>query len=378
MKSHWHTIMAVLGFTTLVISAILLSDTSHQLGPTAVGLTGQQPQLTTAPDGSVYLVYGSENNIYCSVSMDGGDHFAPPVIVANEGPLALGRHRGPRIAATQDVVVITAEVGKLGKGQDGSLMAWTSKDRGKTWSKSTTINDAANSAREGLHCMAAGPHNLVFAAWLDLRNLVPGNPGTELYGSVSSDGGITWSRNMRVYQSPDGTICQCCHPSAAVDASGRILVMWRNALAGSRDLYWTASTDGGKTFSAGKKLGMGTWLLSACPMDGGDITVARDGVAETIWRRQDQIFFSGPSGAEELVGSGKNPAIIHGASGRYLAWEDSAKNCVVLLKPGAKAPIPLGTNSTYVDLVAGPGGKIIAAWEENENGKKSIKTLSLS
>jgi len=156
------------------------------------------------------------------------------------------------------------------------------------------------------------------------------------------------------------------------------MVMWRNALAGSRDLYWTASTDGGKTFSAGKKLGMGTWLLSACPMDGGDITVDRDGVAETIWRRQDQIFFSGPSGAEELVGSGKNPAIIHGASGRYLAWEDSAKNCVVLLKPGAKAPIPLGTNSTYVDLVAGPGGKIIAAWEENENGKKSIKTLSLS
>ena len=84
-----------------------------------------------------------------------------------------------------------------------------------------------------------------------------------------------------------------------MDASGRILVMWRNALAGSRDLYWASSTDGGKTFSAGKKLGIGTWLLSACPMDGGDLTVDRDGVAETIWRREDLRF--GPDLAEILT-----------------------------------------------------------------------------
>ena len=303
--------------------------------------------------------------------------FSTPVLVANEGPLALGMRRGPRIAATKDFVVITAVVGKQGKGQDGSLLAWRSADQGKTWSKSVTVNDAVDSPREGLHGMAAGSRNFVFVAWLDLRALVPGKPGTELYEAVSSDGGMTWSLNSLVYRSPDGSICQCCHPSAVIDAKGRIYVMWRNDLGGSRDLYLTSSSDGGKTFPIAKKLGAGTWLLDACPMDGGDITLSRDGVPEAIWRREDQIFVSRPNGPEELVGKGRNPVIADGAKGRYLAWQDISEKNVVVLTPGAKVPVRLGTNSAYVDLVAGPGGTVLAAWEEADWDKKTVKVQIL-
>ncbi len=44
--------------------------------------------------------------------------------------------------------------------------------------------------------------------WLDLRE-----KGTVLYASKSMDHGETWSKNILVYRSPDGSICECCHPS---------------------------------------------------------------------------------------------------------------------------------------------------------------------
>ena len=128
------------------------------------------------------------------------------------------------------------------------------------------INDAPGAPTEGLHSLAADAKGDLFAAWLDKR----GGHGTKLYGARSTDGGVTWSKNVMIYDSPEGTICECCHPSVAIDAAGQILVMWRNWLGGSRDMYLTRSRDG-VAFSKPEKLGTGTWPLNACPMDGGGI-----------------------------------------------------------------------------------------------------------
>lgn len=379
MKQRKWLASIILIVICLVISTVRLEANGiHEFSSGKFGSSPQQPQVTVAPDGSIYLVYGSENTIYCALSRDRGKTFSTPVALANEGPMSLGMHRGPRIAATKDFVVITAVVGKQGKGRDGSLRAWRSADRGKTWGKSVTVNDAVDSPREGLHGMAPGPGNFVFAAWLDLRALVPGKPGTELYGAVSHDGGLTWRQNVLVYHSRDGSICECCHPSVAINQKGQIYVMWRNALGGARDMYLTASADGGKTFAAAQKLGEGTWPLNACPMDGGEITVTRANQPETAWRREDRIFVSRTGGAEQPVGRGRNPVIAYGTKGRYVAWQDSSEKSVVLLAPDAKEPVRLGTNSTYVDLIAGPGGTVIAAWEEGDKEKKIVKVQILS
>ena len=55
------------------------------------------------------------------------------------------------------------------------------------------------SAAEGLHGMAAN-NNEVACAWLDHRD-----GGTEIFASVSQDGGENWSANTMVYTSPSGT-----------------------------------------------------------------------------------------------------------------------------------------------------------------------------
>ncbi len=106
---------------------------------------------------------------------------------------------------------------------------------------------------------------------------------------LPTDGGRTWSKNIRIYASPDGTICQCCDPSLAIDQQGVIHVMWRNVLSGSRDFYLAESKDG-EHFGAARKVGEGTWKLDACPMDGGGMAFDRGRIV-TVWRRESEIFF---------------------------------------------------------------------------------------
>ena len=87
---------------------------------------------------------------------------------------------------------------------------------------------------EGLHALAAD------ARGNSVRRLARSSAAARnqaLRGALRPTAALTWSKNVLIYQSPDGTICECCHPSVAIDKSGRILVMWRNSLGGSRDMY---------------------------------------------------------------------------------------------------------------------------------------------
>jgi hypothetical protein len=322
----------------------------------------RQPQLASAY-GQVALTYGAGSTIWFSSSPDGGRTFSPRVKVADSGALALGRHRGPRLTILPDAILITAVVGQdvskaehaHGLPDQGDLTVWRSVDRGKTWVRTGIINDTHGASSEGLHAIAADSKGNLFAAWLDLRT-----KGTQLYGARSTDGGRTWSKNVLIYASADGTICQCCDPSIAMDAHGQINVMWRNALAGSRDLYLTHSTDG-QHFSVAEKLGNGTWKLDACPMDGGGIAIDH-GQIVTAWRRGTEIFLDRPGAPEARVAEGKDVAIAATARGTYVIWSDA--NGIEALSPNAKSPVKVGDDGGFPALTALPDGSALAAWEE--------------
>ena len=319
-----------------MLAALLLAVRLVPADPT---VPYKQPQLASA-QGTLAVAFGAGNAVYVAASRDQGKTFAAPVKVAELTKLMLGRHRGPRIAILPRGAMVVSAIGDA-----GDLLAWRSADGGKTWSVPVRINDQPRAAREGLHAMAAGPDGALFAAWLDLRA-----GKTKLYGARSSDGGATWSPNALIYESPDGTICECCHPSVVIDKAGRVLVMWRNWLGGARDMYLARSEDGGKTFSAATKQGRGSWPLKACPMDGGG--VAPDGT--TAWRRESTVFLVRPGEPEQALGPGKDPAI---ASGPYVVWSNGKQ--LEVYTPNQKRV--LAEDAAYPSLAG--GDSVYAAWE---------------
>ena len=338
-----------------------LAMTVH-LGPMGPDAPAHEPQM--AAHGSlVALTFGAGHSIYFSLSRDGGNTFPEPTKVAEAGIVPLSRHRGPRIAFADGAIVITAVVGSKpeegghahGLPSDGDLLAWRSENGGKTWSRGKAINDVPASATEGLHALASDGRNALFAVWLDKR----GAKGTKLYAARSTDGGVTWSKNVAVYQSPDGTICECCHPSAAIGTDGRVVVMWRNCVGGSRDMYLTTSRDGA-AFSAPLKLGQGTWKLNACPMDGGGLAVSGSRIV-TAWRREEGVFLDEPGQPERQVGTGKDVALALSGNRVYVAWVSGTK--VEVWSDGKIEPLSDG--GAFPSLAALPGGGVLAAWEEN-------------
>jgi hypothetical protein len=334
----------MLGASTL---ALLLS------APTAVDFPGAQPQLAAA-GGRVGLVFGEGQAIFFAGSRDGGRTFSPPVAVPTQGRLALGRHRGPRVALTGGAVVVTA---MLAAGRDdGDLFAWRSTDEGRTWSAPVRLNGVAASAREGLHGMAAAG-DTVAVAWLDLRA-----QGTRIFTAVSRDGGATWAADRLAYQSPSGTVCQCCHPSVAVSPKGEIAVMFRNAIEGARDLYLTRSGDGGRTFEPAARLGSGTWKLEACPMDGGGVAIDGRGALVTVWRREADVFLARPDQPEERLGTGRDPVIALAGDGAWsAAWRGD--DGVSIQDAKHAAPRRLAEGGQAPALIALPDGSLLAAWE---------------
>ncbi len=333
------------------------------IAPPAESLPYKQPQLA-AGDGLVAMTFGAGKAVYCAVSRDQGKTFAAPVKVAEGGHLALGRRRGPRIAISRGTIVVSAIVGEKGGGRDGDLVAWRSADGGKTWAGPVTVNSVPGAAREGLHGMAAGDGR-VMAAWLDLRK-----GGTRLAASVSRDGGATWSENRMAYESPDGNICECCHPSVAMGRDGRVFLMWRNALAGARDMYLASSADGGATFRV-EKLGQGSWPLKACPMDGGGVVEEAGGKAVTAWRRDRSVFLSRPGRAEEELGLGKDPAIAASNGKTYVVWE-SPEGLKLRVSGEAENRLLAPHGAVFPSLVTA-GGRVLAAWEDR--GAIVVETL---
>jgi hypothetical protein len=332
------------------------------LGPLTPDSPAREPQMA-AHGSTIVLAFGEGKGIYFSRSIDGAKSFSAPIKVAEAEIVPLTRHRGPRIAISGSTIVITAVAGKTaaagehahGLPLDGDLLAWRSTDGGKVWSKAVMINDAPGAPTEGLHSLAADEKGNLFAAWLDKR----GGKGTKLYGARSTDGGLTWSKNAMIYDSPEGSICECCHPSVAMDAGGQILVMWRNWLAGSRDMYLTRSNDGVR-FSKPEKLGAGTWPLNACPMDGGGLAVSA-GKTVTAWRRGENVFLDEVGKPETQIGSGKDVALAVTRDRTYVIWTNGT---AIEYWTGGKTEV-LSKAGAFPSLTALQDGGVLAAWEDN-------------
>ena len=329
-------------------------------------LNAEQPQVAVAPNGTVYIVFGvkSSGDIFCVRSTNGARTFSVPQRIDRLEKIALGMRRGPRIVASDGAVVVTAV-----SHEEKNLYAWRSADGGKTWSAKVTLNDTAETAGEGMHAMAGDGRGKIFVNWLDHRN-----KQTELWGAVSVNGGVSWSANVRIYQSPDGHICECCSPSAAVTPKGELVAMWRNWLDGARDLYLATSQDDGKSFGKAAKMGSGTWPLKGCPMDGGAIAIDAAGKPLSVWRRNNSIFMAKDSVNEIQVSSqGTQPVAIQGRDEMELLWQNGGK---LYRSRGARVgfePELLSESAGYASVAANPARSLtVVAWEGTAGGQRTI------
>ena len=338
--------------TLFILAALILATAGGARAETLIA-AGSQPQLAADETGAVWVAFGRGKEVLVARSDDGGRTFAPAVQVAALPSLMLGRRRGPRIVAHGGRVTVTAMA--------GDLHAFRSTDGGRTWTGPFRVNDQARSAREGLNALSVAPDGRVLAAWLDLRG-----ERTQLYGSESTDGGATWTANRLIYRAPAGeTICECCHPSLAFGPGGELIALWRNALGGARDMWSSVRSAGATEFGAPAKLGAGTWMLRACPMDGGAVAPQENGFI-TTWQREGRVFLARSGELEQDLGLGTQP-VVASANGRARVIWQRGPGLWTTMAGGTHSATSLADQGKFPALLALPGKDgFLAAYERGD------------
>ncbi|MBC7903940.1 MAG: exo-alpha-sialidase [Gemmatimonadaceae bacterium] len=308
--------------------------------------SGQMPAAVTDSSGNLHLVFGHGDSILYANAQPDGDRISTPILVSIVPELAASHMRGPQIAATRKGIAIIA------CDNNGNIFSFHKTDKGQ-WQQGARVNDADTVAKEGLLAISGDGDNL-FAVWLDLRD-----KHNKIFGSQSSDNGLTWSKNLLIYASPDSTVCECCKPSVIVKKN-KVIVMFRNWLSGNRDMYITESDDGGKTFAAPAKLGTESWAVDGCPMDGGSMAVINDKL-HTVWYRKGKIFSYMPGKTERELAEGKGCAMTVVHNRPAYAWTEKGS----IIVDGEDGKINIAKGKAPVLTGFGPG-HLTCIWENDK------------
>lgn len=116
-----------------------------------------------------------------------------------------------------------------------------STDYGKHWNDTVTIND--NNASAETPVLALGNDGNLYAAWADYRN-----EDTDIFMSSSTDGGETWSANVRVNNDP-GTADQSLPILRTGSLTDTVYLAWHDQRNGESEIYFARSLNGGQTWT---------------------------------------------------------------------------------------------------------------------------------
>jgi len=265
----------------------------------APGVDAAEPATATAGDGTFYVAWVNHDAKQADVMLAHFNNKAEmqgSAVRVNRQPGVATAWRGdqPSVAVASDgavYVLWTARVDAGDKhGTDIYLSA--SSDRGQTFASEVKVNDDKVPGAHGMHSLAVAKDGRIYAGWLDERNVHAPMPSTkaeghhmesnrDLYLATSTDGGRSFSANRKVASDA----CPCCKTSLAVAADGTLYAGWRQVLPGNyRHIAVASSTDGGTKFSTPVIVSDDRWMLQGCPVSGPSLSVdGASGSLKVVW-----------------------------------------------------------------------------------------------
>ena len=357
--------------------------------PTAVGAA---PMFVVAPDGRRTAAWisapggGTDGRLYVST---GG---APPVELRDTlGAIEAHGESPPKLAYAPDGVLHALyAVAKIVPGRRfpaSALRAIRSDDGGRTWSDPVTVTDDSVFGSHNFHALHADASGVVWASWLDGRG-----GKSAAFVSRSSDGGRSWSPNVRVDM---GESCPCCRTAVATDPRDprRAWMSWRTVAPGNvREVVVAATTDGGATWSEPVRAQRDGWVFEGCPHAGPALRVDSEGRVHVAWWTGKEgaagVFYArsvdgGRSFGEALplgVAEFSRPAHVQLAvdgDAVVAAWDDGTIAVPrILVRAAADGGSRFGPAVTASDttriatfpVLALANGRLTIAWSERSAG----------
>jgi hypothetical protein len=143
-------------------------------------------------------------------------------------------------------------------------------------------------------------------------------------------------------------VCYCCKTALASAPDGTVFAAWRHVFAGNiRDIAFTTSRDGGRTFAPLARVSEDQWQLDGCPDDGPALAVNDQGVAHLAW----PTVVSTPEPHKAIF---------------YASTRDGRT-----FTPRVRVS-PEGRNAAHPQITIDPSGRPFVVWDEIEAGKRRL------
>ena len=271
-------IVAALG--TIPLCLPVLADDSDRRVTTVAVLGGGRPVVARADkDGTVHLLFDSEEGPKYARSTDGGATFSAAIPVVRGGSQAAGLEyaawdmaigKGGRVH-----VAISTNAWKLKLPQEEWGFFYASLDPDA--SAFSPVRNINRKPSEGFS-LAADDKGNVTACWLS----------DKLYANVSHDNGGTFAPSVEVDLGYNP--CNCCTTSAAYGGDGRLAVLYREETRNERDMYLVL-WDQARGRTSRTRVSETLWKLDGCPMTYYTVTPTR-GEFVAAWPTRGEVYFA--------------------------------------------------------------------------------------
>ena len=202
-----------------------------------------------------------------------------------------------------------------------------------------------------------------------------------------------------------GGVCYCCKTAIATASDGAVFAAWRHVYPGNiRDIAFTASHDGGKTFAPPLRVSEDKWVLEGCPDDGPAIAVDAKNRVHIVWPTlitdagasdpTIALFYATSADGKRFTprkripteGMPHHPQIAIGADGSLtIAWDEGAngKRRAAIARSTVDAAATAALTRTVVDeaavypIVAASGSAAIVVWTSGASASSTLQVARI-
>jgi hypothetical protein len=242
------------------------------------------------------------------------------------------------------------------------VLAARSDDGGASFGAAAPLPGSEANGNRGWESIAVDANGQVAAIWLDHRDTAAGgamhHDGQAHTGHGDADG-VARAQQSKLYFATlggqraiaiTGGVCYCCKTGVAIGVNGAIYAAWRHVCPGNiRDVAFTWSGDGGRTFAAPTPVSRDQWALDGCPENGPAIAVDVRERVHVVW----------PTLVKDTAaGSAPNLALFYAVrSGDRFS---------------PRQAIPTSGTPRHPSLAAGTAGSLLVAWDEQTGGSRRV------
>jgi hypothetical protein len=304
----------------------------------------------------------SKTDVFVATSRDGGVTFGAPVQVNDRpGEARLSGELPPRVALLRTAAA-DPELAVLwtARGPSTAIKLSRSHDGGRSFTSAVELQSTGAPGDRGWPSLALDASGVAHAVWLDHRAMKPKTEGSghaaHQHGSPSANSssppsGLYYASSSATASTPErelaNGVCYCCKTALAAGPDGALFAAWRHVYAGSlRDMAFTMSSDGGKTFAPPVRVSEDGWAIEGCPDDGPALAIDGRRVVHVVW-----------------------PTLIDGPAPQGALFYASSQDGVAFT-PRLRIPTLGSLKPGHVQIVAGTAGPLAVAWDELHEGRR--------